>query len=54
VSSIIVGAMSPEQLDGSLRALDWKITPEELDEVDRLAPSPAPRWLGFLVQAGVR
>ena len=53
VSSIIVGAMSPEQLDGSLCALDWKMSQEELDEVDRLAPSPTPRWLSFLDEAGV-
>jgi aryl-alcohol dehydrogenase-like predicted oxidoreductase len=53
VSSIIVGAMSPEQLDGSLSALDWELTTEELAEVDRLAASPTPRWLSFLDDAGV-
>jgi len=54
VSSIVVGAMSPAQLDGSLRALDWRMTREELDGVDRLAPSPEPRWLQFLSQAPVK
>lgn len=51
VSSIVVGAMSPEQLDGSLAALEWKLSDEDLAEVDRLAPSAPPRWLRFLHEA---
>ncbi|MDG2028787.1 MAG: aldo/keto reductase [Acidimicrobiales bacterium] len=50
VSSIVVGAMSPEQLDGSLAAAGWKLTAEELAEIDELAPSPVPKWLRFLTE----
>lgn len=48
VSAVVVGAMSPQQLDGSIAALDWKLTPEELAEIDEIAPSPVPDWLSFL------
>lgn len=48
VSSVVVGAMSPEQLDGSIAAVEWDLTDEEIAEVDEIAPSPVPKWLGFL------
>lgn len=53
VSSIIVGAMSTDQLDGSLGAADWELTAEELQAVDEIADSPEPAWLSFLAAAGV-
>lgn len=51
VSSIVVGAMSAEQLDGSIGAATWELTAEELDEIDGIAPSTTPKWLAFLGQA---
>ncbi|MCB1489300.1 MAG: aldo/keto reductase [Bauldia sp.] len=36
VVSIITGATKPEQLDSNVAALDWKLTAEEMDEVDRI------------------
>lgn len=53
VSSIIVGAMSTEQLAGSLAAADWELSAAEIEEVDRIADSPPPKWLRFLADAGV-
>ena len=36
VSSVISGAMSPEQVVGNAGASEWKISQSELTEVDRL------------------
>jgi aryl-alcohol dehydrogenase-like predicted oxidoreductase len=36
VSSIIAGATKPEQLEVNIKAADWKLTPEELAEIDRI------------------
>jgi aryl-alcohol dehydrogenase-like predicted oxidoreductase len=36
ISSIIAGATRPEQLEQNARAVDWKLTPEQLTEIDRL------------------
>ena len=36
VSSVIAGATKPEQLEANARAADWKLTPEDLAEIDRL------------------
>jgi len=37
VSTVIVGARSPEQVDQNVRAAEWQLTPEERDEVGALA-----------------
>jgi len=39
VSSIIAGATRPEQLEENVRAVDWALTREDLDEIDRLTAS---------------
>ena len=36
VSSVIAGATKPEQVEQNVRAADWKLTPEDLAEIDRL------------------
>ena len=36
ISSVIAGATKPEQLDQNVRAADWSLTPEDLDEIDRM------------------
>jgi aryl-alcohol dehydrogenase-like predicted oxidoreductase len=36
VSSIIAGATRPEQLEQNVRAVDWALTREDMDEIDRL------------------
>jgi aryl-alcohol dehydrogenase-like predicted oxidoreductase len=38
VASVIAGAMSPEQVRANAAAAGWRLTVEELAEVDRLAP----------------
>lgn len=39
VVSIIAGATRPEQVDANAKAVGWKLTPEELAEIDRIAPA---------------
>lgn len=41
VSSIIAGATSAEQIRANVAAVGWKLTPDELGEVDRVAPLSA-------------
>jgi aryl-alcohol dehydrogenase-like predicted oxidoreductase len=36
VASVIAGATKPEQIDGNIAAAAWKLSPEELAEVDRI------------------
>jgi aryl-alcohol dehydrogenase-like predicted oxidoreductase len=36
VASVIAGASTTEQLEENVRAVDWKLTPEELAEIDRI------------------
>jgi aryl-alcohol dehydrogenase-like predicted oxidoreductase len=36
VSSIIAGATRPEQLEENVRAAEWALTREDMDEIDRL------------------
>jgi aryl-alcohol dehydrogenase-like predicted oxidoreductase len=36
VSSIIAGATRAEQLELNMKAIDWKLTPQELAEIDRI------------------
>jgi aryl-alcohol dehydrogenase-like predicted oxidoreductase len=36
VSSIIAGATSPEQLERNARAVDWKMSAEDLAEIDAM------------------
>jgi aryl-alcohol dehydrogenase-like predicted oxidoreductase len=36
VSSIIAGATRPDQLEQNLRAVEWAMTREDMDEIDRL------------------
>jgi aryl-alcohol dehydrogenase-like predicted oxidoreductase len=40
VTSIIAGATKAEQVEANLRALAWRLTPEELAEIDRLTLTP--------------
>ncbi|MCB2406855.1 aldo/keto reductase [Hymenobacter lucidus] len=47
VSSVIIGANKPEQLDDNLKAVDVQLTPDELrqlDEISKLAPE-YPGWM---------
>ncbi len=36
VSSVIAGATKPEQVEANARAAEWRLTPEEMAEVDEL------------------
>ena len=42
ITSPIIGARNPEQLAGSLAALDIDMTPEWRDEISALSPTPPP------------
>jgi aryl-alcohol dehydrogenase-like predicted oxidoreductase len=46
VASVIAGATKPEQVEANARAAAWRLTEEELDEVDRLAPQPRAETVG--------
>ena len=39
VSSVIAGATRPEQLEQNVRAVEWALTNDDLDEIDRLTAS---------------
>ena len=36
VSSIIAGATKPEQIEANAKAADWKLTPDEMAEIDKI------------------
>ena len=36
VSSVIAGATKPEQLQANAKAVEWHLTPEDLEEIDRI------------------
>ena len=38
LASVIAGATSPEQVRANAAAVDWRLRPEDLAEIDRLAP----------------
>ncbi|HET7177974.1 MAG TPA: aldo/keto reductase [Solirubrobacterales bacterium] len=47
VASVIAGATKPDQVRANVAAATWRITSEELEEVDRLAPlAPAEELVG--------
>jgi aryl-alcohol dehydrogenase-like predicted oxidoreductase len=39
VSSVIAGATSPEQIAANVATSEWRLTPEEVEEVGKLVPS---------------
>jgi aryl-alcohol dehydrogenase-like predicted oxidoreductase len=41
VASVIAGATSPAQVAANAKAGEWRLTPDEVGEVDSLTPSPA-------------
>lgn len=40
LASIIAGATRPEQIEQNVQAADWRLTPEELAEVDEITGKP--------------
>jgi len=46
VTSVIIGARTPEQLEDNLRTADWQMTPEEIQRVESVSPLPKvyPNW----------
>ena len=42
VGSIIAGATKIEQVEANAKAAEWKLTPEEMAEIDKIAPPPPP------------
>jgi len=41
VPSVIAGATKPEQVEANVKAAEWKLTPEEMAEVDKLSERAA-------------
>ncbi len=41
VGSIIAGATKPEQVVANAKSLEWRLTPDDLKAVDKVAPPPA-------------
>ena len=39
VTSVLVGAKTPDQVRHNVKALDWKLTAEELKEIDTVQDS---------------
>jgi aryl-alcohol dehydrogenase-like predicted oxidoreductase len=52
VSSVIIGANKPEQLDDNLKSVDWVMTPEEVARLDELSKParPYPHWMHDIVR----
>ena len=36
VSSVIAGATKPEQVEQNVKAAEWRLTPEEMSEIDTI------------------
>ena len=41
VCSVISGASTPEQVQANAKGLEWKLTTEDLAEIDEIVPAPA-------------
>jgi len=39
VSSVIAGSTKPEQVDANIKALDWKLTSQDMAEIDKICPA---------------
>jgi aryl-alcohol dehydrogenase-like predicted oxidoreductase len=40
VASVIAGASNPQQIEQNVKAATWTFTPDELHEIDKIAPGP--------------
>ena len=47
VTSVIIGARTPKQLQDNLKGLDWEMDEEEVDALDAISPLPHvyPYWM---------
>jgi aryl-alcohol dehydrogenase-like predicted oxidoreductase len=47
VSSVLVGATKPEQLTDNLKTVEWSLTEDEVDRLNKAsAPAPYyPKWM---------
>jgi hypothetical protein len=52
VGSVIAGATKPEQVEQNVRAVEYRLNPEELKEVDDPGRRPAPAPLNIAPDAG--
>ena len=41
VCSVISGASTPKQVEANAKGLEWKLTAEDLEEIDKIVPAPA-------------
>ena len=46
VGSVICGATKPEQVESNVKASTWRLTPEQMAEVDALMGFAAPKGHG--------
>lgn len=51
ISSIIAGASRPAQIEANVAAIEWKLTDEEVEEVDRIATFPSDERFGSLFRS---
>jgi aryl-alcohol dehydrogenase-like predicted oxidoreductase len=49
VTSVIVGARDPAQLEENLKAMSWSMTPDEVASIDAVAP-PAPAYPYWMLE----
>lgn len=49
VTSVIIGATTPEQLDDNLAATDIRLTPDELEKLDKVSALP-PEYPGWMIE----
>jgi len=47
VSSVLIGATKPEQLEDNLKTVEWELAPEEVAALDAVSEPPRiyPRWM---------
>ncbi len=50
VATVIPGATKIAQLEANVKAADWRLTPEEMVEIDKIAPRP--RFPGYNIPRG--
>ncbi|HEV7824583.1 MAG TPA: aldo/keto reductase [Mycobacteriales bacterium] len=46
ITSLVIGATKPQQLEDNLRAVDWELTADEVERLDKVSdvPKPYPYW----------
>jgi aryl-alcohol dehydrogenase-like predicted oxidoreductase len=43
VPSVIAGASTPQQVAQNAKSAGWRLSPDELAEIDKISPAPVPK-----------